>query len=402
MQELQLIHDWSMTYRLKSGISYWRTACGQLRVGSRFRNFLLPDQIAGIDIESLLVELRFGIEPTVDSAKYGPAISTLIELSVLDNKVPLNLYLQSNRQNTNQGKSKASNVLIDTAMENLQQRFEIESVGCGIREGALDGGAEMLLARQRLKISIVGEGKFQFSRIAIALFTNLLASGFSQTEFKSSNSISLDAKVEIVDLIGGLFSLGDIGLSKLEMLQKTRAEISLFPLKEDAVSELIVSIGPPHPHTQKESLNRKIPILVIDFVSGDELRIGPFFLPGKTPCYSCLLLSEKDSGALTKVESAYFPSDFTELCASLAIAGAGLASLAIAEFSDTGTSSLAGRSINFSTENFLAPQSRSWQHHPNCSCNWLPAGSEEFSTRAPVISQRESASVRNPKKDQYA
>ena len=391
-----------MTYRLKSGISYWRTACGQLRVGSRFRNFLLPDQIAGIDIESLLLELRFGIEPTVDSAKYGPAISTLTELSILDNKIPLNSHLQSSRQNTNQGKAKASNALIDTAMENLQQRFEIESVGCGIREGALDGGVEMLLARQKLKISIVGEGKFQFSRIAIALFTNLLASGFSQTEFKSSNLISLDAKVEIVDLIGGLFSLGDIGLSKLEMLQKTRAEISLFPLKEDALRELIISIGPPHPHTQKESLNRKIPILVIDFVSGDELRIGPFFLPGKTPCYSCLLLSEKDSGALTKVENAYFPSDFAELCASLAIAGAGLAALAIAEFSDTGTSSLAGRSINFSTENFLAPQSRSWQRHPNCSCNWLPAGSEEFSTRVPVISQRESAGVRNPKKDQYA
>ena len=205
MQELELIHDWSMTYRLKSGISSWRTACGQLRVGSRFRNFLLPDQIAGVDIESLLVELRFGIEPTVDSAKYGPVISTLTELSVLDVKVPLNSYLKSNRQNSlqniNQGKSKAPNVLIDTAMENLQQRFEIESAGCARRTDALDGGAEMLLARQNLKISIVGEGKFQFSRIAIALFTNLLASGFSQTEFKCSNSINLDAKVEIVDLI---------------------------------------------------------------------------------------------------------------------------------------------------------------------------------------------------------
>ena len=391
-----------MTYRLKSGISSWRTACGQLRVGSRFRNFLLPDQIAGVDIESLLVELRFGIDPTVDTAKYGPAISILTELSVLDNKVLSRTDAHVNQQFNRKIKSKVSNILIDTAQENFQQRFEIESAGCARRTDALDGGAEMLFARQRLKISIVGEGEFQFSRIAIALFTNLLASGFSQTEFKSSNSISLDAKVEIVDLIGGLLSLGDIGLSKLELLQKTRAEISLFPLKEDAVRELIVSIGSPHPHTQKESFDRNIPILVIDFVSGDELRIGPFILPRKTPCYSCLLLSEKESGALTKVESAYFPSDFTELCASLAISGAGLASLAIAEFSDTGTSSLAGRSINFSTENFLAPQSRSWQRHPGCSCNWLPAGSEEFSTRAPVISQRESAGVRNPKKDQYA
>ena len=33
---------------------------------------------------------------------------------------------------------------------------------------------------------------------------------------------------------------------------------------------------------------------------------------------------------------------------------------------------------------------------------WILKYSEEFSTRAPVISQRESAGVRNPKKDQYA
>jgi len=399
MPVLGLIHDWSMTYRLKSGITSWRTTCGQLRVGSRFRNFLLPDQIAGIDIESLLVELRFGIEPTIESAKYAPALSMLTELSVIDNRVSSNPYLQSKQP----GKSKAVIGLVDTARENFAHRFEIESSGCSRRDDVLDGGTKTLLARQEIKISIIGEGRFQYSRIAIALFTNLLASGFSQTEFKSSTSVANDSKVEIVDLIGGYFSLGDIGLSKLELLHKSRAEISLFPLKEVTARELIISIGPPHPHTQQDSLNRNLPILVIDFLSGDELRIGPFVLPGKTPCYSCALLGEKESGSLRNVESVYFPRDFNELCASLAIAGAGLASLAVAEFSDTGTSSLAGRSINFSTENFLSPLSRSWQRHPGCSCNWLPASQEEFSTRASVISKRESAGVQgDSKKDQYA
>ena len=110
MQELELIHDWSMTYRLKSGISSWRTACGQLRVGSRFRNFLLPDQIAGVDIESLLVELRFGIDRTVDTAKYGPAISILTELSVLDNKVLSRTDAHVNQQFNRKIKSKVSNI----------------------------------------------------------------------------------------------------------------------------------------------------------------------------------------------------------------------------------------------------------------------------------------------------
>ncbi|MEY3346827.1 MAG: hypothetical protein RIR40_552, partial [Actinomycetota bacterium] len=308
-------------------------------------------------------------------------------------------YLQSKQPS----KSKAVIGLVDTARENFAHRFEIESSGCSRRDDVLDGGTKTLLARQEIKISIIGEGRFQYSRIAIALFTNLLASGFSQTEFKSSTSVANDSKVEIVDLIGGYFSLGDIGLSKLELLHKSRAEISLFPLKEVTARELIISIGPPHPHTQQDSLNRNLPILVIDFLSGDELRIGPFIFPGKTPCYSCSLLGEKESGSLRKVESVYFPRDFNELCASLAIAGAGLASLAVAEFSDTGTSSLAGRSINFSTENFLSPLSQSWQRHPGCSCNWLPASQEEFSTRASVISKRESAGVQgDSKKDQYA
>ncbi|MFM8205132.1 MAG: hypothetical protein ACKN8W_02125 [Actinomycetales bacterium] len=354
-----------MTYRLKSGITSWRTSCGQLRVGSRFRNFLLPDQIAGTEIESLLVDLRFGIEPTIDTAKYGPALSILADLALIDKGITPIPHLQ-------QGKSKSANDLIDTARENFQHRFEIESSGSARREHVLDGGTEKLLARQELKISIIGEGRYLFSRIAVALFTNLLASGFSQSEFKSSTAISSDAKVEIGDLIGGFFSLGDIGLSKTELLRKSSAEISLFPLKAMPERELIISIGPPHPHTQQDSFDRKIPIFVIDFLSG-ELRIGPFIVPGKTPCFSCILLGEKESGSLTKIESAYFPNDFTELCASLAITGAGFASLAIAEFSDTGSSSLAGRTINFSTENFLSPQSRNWQRHPGCSCNWLPA-----------------------------
>ena len=362
------------SYRLKSGVTFWRTISGQLRIGTRFRNYQLPNQISGQDLEPLLVELGFGIEPRIDFVKYGPALSMLANLSLIDSKDTQNPLLQ----NVQKSKSKNLNPLVDTARENLQARFEIEMAGISKRSNIQDGGTETLLRRQEMKITIVGEGNFEFSRVAIAIYTNLLASGFSQCEFKNSSASSRsEYRVGIEDLIGGYFRLGDVGLSKYEVLRRACGEISLFPQKSEGAKrrerELIISIGPPHPHIQLESSNQMIPMLVIDFVSGDELRIGPFILPGKNLCYSCILLGEKDSGSLTKIESAYFRSDFSELSAALAITGAGYISLAVAEFADTGASPLAGKTINISTENYLAPGIQSWQRHPNCTCNWALA-----------------------------
>lgn len=358
-------------YRLKSGVKFWRTISGQLRIGTRFRNYQLPNQIAGQELEPLLVELGFGVEPAIDYMKYGPALSMLGNLSLIDSKNTVNPFLQ----NPQQSKSKTLSPLVDIARENLQARFEIEMAGISKRSQAQDGGTGTLLRRQEMKIIIVGEGNFEFSRVAVAIYTNLLASGFSQCEFRNSSAASnSEDRVGIEDLIGGYFRLGDVGLSKFEVLRRAYGEISLFPQKLGATNqierELIISIGPPHPHIQLESSTKMIPMLVIDFVSGDELRIGPFIFPGKHLCYSCILLGEKDSGSLTKIESAYFRSDFSELSAALAITGAGYISLAVAEFADTGTSPLAGKTINISTENYLAPEIKSWQRHPNCTCNW--------------------------------
>ena len=359
------------SYRLKSGVTFWRTTSGQLRIGTRFRNYQLPNLIAGQDLEPLLVELGFGIEPRIDFVKYGPALSMLANLSLIDSKNTLNPLLQK----TQLSKSKTLNPLVDTARENLQARFEIEMAGISKRSQVQDGGTETLLRRQEIKISIMGEGNFGFSRVAVAIYSNLLASGFSQCEFRnSSTNLKSEVRVGIEDLIGGYFRLGDVGLPKLEVLRRASAEISLFPQKSGGTKqndrELIISIGPPHPHIQLESSTRMIPILVIDFVSGDELRIGPMIFPGKNLCYSCILLGEKESGSLTKIENAYFRSDFSELSAALAITGAGYISLAVAEFADTGGSPLAGKTINISTENYLAPEIKSWQRHPNCTCNW--------------------------------
>jgi hypothetical protein len=108
-----------------------------------------------------------------------------------------------------------------------------------------------------------------------------------------------------------------------------------------------------------------VPHLLADF-PGDTPRLGPFVVPGRTPCLSCISLQGYDAVPHPDLGDLAKPSR-DPLAAALA------SSFLIRELTtwlDGGTPWTWARTILLGTNPELS-QIRTWLRHPECACTWI-------------------------------
>ena len=352
------IHSRKAAPRLKSGIRYWRSdITRQLHIGSRFSNFLLPNQIGSLEIEPALASLADG--KLQNSSDAQDLISVLIDLSLID--------LEETEINYRYGEEESRNIAASirrsVAQESFLSRIKIEADGITRTPKLKDGGVRKVLERREFAIAIHGSG-----RIAFALLGTLIAAGFDLAE------IAENVEVLGKDVIGGCVSKKDIGLAARLKKNELLSESSLYPepLKVLKGAELIISIGRPLPEVLQTWNRERIPQLFIDFDSSGEVRIGPYVEPGSSACYNCVNLAENEGGipSLSTLNGSLTKNDL-DVTAALATFCAGTLVLAVTQIADTGKSDLYEKSALYSTLNYLEPQITSWERSPRCGCNWI-------------------------------
>ena len=344
--------------KLKSGVRYWRSdITRQLHIGSRFSNFLLPNQIGSIELEPSLALLADGKLQNTSEAQH--LISVLSDLSLIDLEVTEIDY----RYGEEESRNIAASIRRSVAQESFLSRIKIEADGITRTPKLKDGGVRKVLERREFAIKIHGSG-----RIAFALLGTLIAAGFDLAE--------IDENIEVLgkDVIGGCVSKKEIGLAARLKANELLSESSLYPepLKVLKPTDLIISIGRPLPEALQEWNRGRIPQLFIDFDSSGEARIGPYVEPGSSACYNCINLAESEGGASSlSTLNGSLPTNELDVTAALATFAAGTLTLAVTQIADIGRSDLYEKSALYSTLNYLEPQVTSWERSPRCGCNWI-------------------------------
>ena len=344
--------------KLKSGIRYWRSdITRQLHIGSRFSNFLLPNQIGSIELEPSLALLADGKLQNTSEAQH--LISVLSDLSLIDLEVTEIDY----RYGEEESRNIAASIRRSVGQEIFLSRIKIEADGITRMPKIKDAGVRKVLERREFAIKIHGSG-----RIAFALLGTLIAAGFDLAE------IAENIEVLGKDVIGGCVSKKEIGLAARLKANELLSESSLYPepLKVLKRTDLIISIGRPLPEALQEWNRERIPQLFIDFDSSGEARIGPYVEPGSSACYNCINLAESEGGASSlSTLNGSLPTNELDVTTALATFTAGTLTLAVTQIADIGRSDLYEKSALYSTLNYLEPQVTSWERSPRCGCNWI-------------------------------
>lgn len=348
--------------RLKAGVKFWRSAISrQLFIGTRFKNFLIPDHFGFLEIEPALNQLAKG---KLDFESHQVLVAALRGLNLIDSESTELIYQYKENRTVDIG----SLSLRSVAQENFLARFEIEAKAISFQEGVSDGGVKRVLDRRALFIEIHGKG-----RLVFPLLANLIASGFDNC------TLATRSDVKPTDINGGFLKRSDLGFDKTRKLNLLKEEVSLYPevLGSGGKPDLIISIGSPSPETIQSWLTLGIPQLFVDYESSGELRIGPFVEPRNGACYNCLLIAESEMGFPSfnlllniRSEIADQSPKRSELASTLAAYGSSLLALEVLRIADSGRSNLHQKTMLVSMLNYLEPQITSWERSPRCGCNW--------------------------------
>ena len=354
---------------LKCGVSILTPSnTTEIRIGTRFRFCTLPSFWGFISTRHL-VELFDG-QRTIsaiarDSESSETAVQSLVdELSSHD---LLDLYRTTisylRRYNPELGRIEEVNDLDeltdDYAAESFLRRMELECNAVTHNPRDFDGGRTAVLERRNFPILIFGTGK-----IASALVGVLSASGFS--EISTINRVSSkdpSLKISEGDIAGGFIRSRDIGQSRKKLLEELRTSSSLFSSPKPFISapNLIISIGTPAADSVQRWMMENTPYLLVEIPSPSEVRIGPFVIPGKSPCARCVQLAE----GMT------FPEVHKcEVGAAFSLALAGVIALDVISIADRKTSMYLSASYIYSSRKFHQPEIQHWSQHHACGCTW--------------------------------
>lgn len=333
----------------------------QLFIGTRFRNFLIPDYFGSIEIEPALNLL---VKGKLDFEKHLVLIAVLRGLHLIDIESTELSYQYKDNRNEDVG----SLSQLSVAQENFLNRFEIEAQAASFKSGVLDGGVKQVLSRRPFFIEIHGKG-----RLIFPLLANLISSGFDNCV------LATRSEVNATDINGGYLRRSDLGFDKNRRLNALKEEVSLYPevLGAGGKPDLIIFIGSPPPELIQNWLELGIRQLFADYENSGELRIGPFVEPKNGACYNCLLIAESELGfpafnrslnSRLDMGDQKFPRN--ELASSLAAYGSSLLALEVLRIADSGSSNLHQRTMLISSLNYLEPQITSWERSPRCGCNW--------------------------------
>ena len=236
-------------------------------------------------------------------------------------------------------------------------------------------GARTVLARANFPILIFGE-----NRLAITLFSLLHASGFATVALLPGGREQLPRKdqkksgqeVGPSDICGLVTRVSDIGIAKTEFINQIRKNSQLPGQSAAAFStkpSLIISTERAQPDYIQRWLSDGEAHIQISQIEPARVEIGPLVIPGITPCLRCVSLHKYNDDALqNQIETTFALTGAPELPAAAAALLAGIATIHICEFADTGKSEMFGKSLLI---NLFSPSNLEhsyWQPHSLCGC----------------------------------
>ena len=260
----------------------------------------------------------------------------------------------------------------DASYRQLQQRMVSELSQTTWIKGVIDGGVELLSARQSFGVEIYGS-----NRVATLIYNALLASGVTNTRF-SITSRRMQSSIGDLDLGTGILRTTDYGLNYVARMEELAREWSLFPTPSKNVKG---SIDAPIPERNLRVVVGQYPAELIDQLMRDDMDhffvaqivggaalCGPLVVPAKSPCKSCIEIGVNERYGMEDLEPVNSHCD--ELPVSVGYQVAGVATQAVLQLIDTGSSEFIGSQLTF---DYLSPAPGAltrFARHPKCPCQW--------------------------------
>ena len=260
----------------------------------------------------------------------------------------------------------------DASYRQLQQRMVSELSQTTWVKGVIDGGVELLSARQSFGVEIYGS-----NRVATIIYNGLLASGVTNTRF-SITSRRTQSSIGDLDLGTGILRTTDYGLNYVARMEELAREWSLFPTPSKNVKG---SIDAPIPERNLRIVVGQYPVELIEQLMRDDMDhffvgqivggaalCGPLVVPAQSPCKSCIEMGIGERYGIEDLEPVNSHCD--ELPISVGYQVAGVATQAVLQLIDTGLSEFIGSQLTF---NYLSPAPGAltrFSRHPKCLCQW--------------------------------
>jgi hypothetical protein len=264
-------------------------------------------------------------------------------------------------------------------VQQLQRRCAPELNQTNWIAGVVDGGVEILSARQNYLCEISGN-----NRVATLLYSLLLASGLSQVRFTPASRGAYPL-IGDIDMALSTFRQSDTGTPFKNHCEMIRRELALFPLDrhenyldEASSPDLRIHCGDINPETLSLWMSSGEKFLMIPSPRADSALIGPLVIPGESPCPRCHELSSSEQrGVLNQLE--FMPDVAKEYPQIAAHFIAALAASFIVKFCDATTvaivedraadfSALLGIAIAVDYQLLAYPQVVAIARHPHCGC----------------------------------
>ena len=241
---------------------------------------------------------------------------------------------------------------------------------------------EKLLSRSNFQIMIFGT-----NRSALNLFGLLQSIGFSKTKIFNGFNDSPKPLCN-ADICGASVRTHDHGLDLEIRKEQVQQEQNLFRFIQDSYApqmtkpDLIISLVPVPPDYQQRWMCESTTHLVIGPYLNGQISMGPLVIPGQTPCLNCHDLNNRQfRPGIAEIEINYLNFEQSEMSIPSAQLWVVLGKLAIAisEWADTQTSSLAANQTILDFRNYqngsgldqfqrVLPLS----FNPMCGCRQIP------------------------------
>ena len=275
----------------------------------------------------------------------------------------------------------------DASFKQLQVRMSSELSQTTWIDGVVDGGVELLSARQNFGVEIHGE-----NRLATLIFAALRASGVTNTKF----SIASRRRVNSIgdsDLGTGALRITDFGLNFSSRIEELAREWSLFPTASKNVKGTISSpipernlrvvVGNYTEELIEQLMRDKQDHLFVGQTVGGAAYIGPHVIPGSSPCMRCSSLGIHDRFGVT----GFLPVSAETIDTPVALTYhlAGVSVQAILQLIDTGISDLTGARVCCEYITPVAGQPLHIARHPLCACQRISQKSSGKSTEGRVL-----------------
>jgi hypothetical protein len=303
------------------------------------------------------------IEKMINTLK----ISQLVD--VINSKVRLHNRFQSPIAQRAANNEDQSN---DASFRQLQRRMSSELSQTTWLPGVVDGGVEVLSARQNFGVEIHGE-----NRLSTLIYAALLASGVTNTKFSIASRREFDA-IGDSDLGTGILRTSDFGLNYATRVEELSREWSLFPTASKNVKGTVVVpipernirlvIGPYSPQLIQQLMRDRLTHLFVGEVSGGAAYVGPLVEPGKSPCVQCVSNGKIERYGIEGLIP--ISTQNNEIPVAIAYQVAGTTVQAILQLIDTGSCELAGGQICFDYTTPVPQALIRFSRHPKCPCQW--------------------------------